>query len=96
MKERTSRKNKMRISRQDTSSHEYTNSNTRDRIPKGRVVNPNPDPSVSQRYRYGSGSGSGSRSFYHQAKIVRQTLIPTVFCDFFTTFYLRKIMYMYR
>jgi hypothetical protein len=30
--------------------------------------------SISQRY----GSGSGSRSFYHQAKIVRKTLIPTV------------------
>jgi hypothetical protein len=25
----------------------------------------------------GSGSGSGSGSFYHQAKIVRKTLIPT-------------------
>jgi hypothetical protein len=28
--------------------------------------------------RYGSGSGSGS--FYHQAKIVRITVIPTVLC----------------
>jgi hypothetical protein len=28
-------------------------------------------------------------SFYHQAKIIRKTLIPTV-CDFFWTFYLRK------
>jgi hypothetical protein len=28
--------------------------------------------SISQRYRSGSGS------FYHQAKIVRKTLIPTV------------------
>ncbi len=47
--------------------------------------NPDPDPHVfgppgsgsgtnSQRY----GSGSGSRSFYHQPKIVRNTLIPTV------------------
>jgi hypothetical protein len=56
---------------------------------------PNPDPldpnvfgtpgSVSGpiSHRYGSGSGS----FYHQAKIVRKTLIPT-FCDFFLTFYL--------
>ncbi len=49
---------------------------------------PNPDPSdpnvfgppgfrsgsISQRY----GSESGSGSFYHQAKIVRKTLIPTV------------------
>jgi hypothetical protein len=45
---------------------------------------PNPDPanphvfglpgsgSISQRY------GSGSRSFYHEAKIVRKTLISTV------------------
>jgi hypothetical protein len=32
-----------------------------------------PDPLVR---RYGSGSGSGS--FYHTAKIVRKTLIPTV------------------
>jgi hypothetical protein len=31
-----------------------------------------PPGSVSQRYGYGSGS------FYHQAKIVRKTLIPTV------------------
>jgi hypothetical protein len=30
--------------------------------------------SASQRYGYGSGSGS----FYHQAKIVRKTLLPTV------------------
>jgi hypothetical protein len=41
---------------------------------------PNPDPHVfvppgsgSNSQRYGSGSGS----FYHQAKIVRKTLIPT-------------------
>ncbi len=55
--------------------------------PKTSVVDPNPDPpdphvfgppgsgSISQRY--GSGSGSGSGSFYHQAKKVRKTLIPT-------------------
>jgi hypothetical protein len=30
-----------------------------------------------------------SGSFYQQAKIVRKTLIPTVF-DFFMTFFLRK------
>ncbi len=38
--------------------------------------------SISQRY----GSGSGSGSFYHQAKIVRKTLIPTalrLLFDFF-------------
>jgi len=48
---------------------------------------PNPDPldphvfgppgSTSQRY------GSGSGFFYHQAKIVRYTLIPTVLCLLF-------------
>ncbi len=51
---------------------------------------PDPDPSdphvfrppgsgsgsISQRY--GSGSGSGSGSFYHHAKIVRKTLIPSI------------------
>ncbi len=50
------------------------------------VADPNPDP--SDRHVFGplgppgSGSGSisqryGSGSFYHQAKIVRKTLIPT-------------------
>jgi hypothetical protein len=51
--------------------------------PKSSVADPDPsDPYVfgppgsgSARQRYGSGSGS----FYHQAKIVRKTLIPTVF-----------------
>jgi hypothetical protein len=34
-----------------------------------------PDPgSISTRY----GSGSGAGSFYHQAKIVRKTFIPTI------------------
>jgi hypothetical protein len=58
------------------------------------VADPNPDPdpqdphvfgppgsgSSSQRYGSGSGSGScsGSGSFYHHAKIVRKTLIPTI------------------
>ena len=56
--------------------------------------NPDPDPpdphvfgppgsgsgSTSQMYGSGSGScsGSGSGSFYHHAKIVRKTLIPTI------------------
>jgi hypothetical protein len=35
------------------------------------VFGPPGSGSISQRY------GSGSRSFYHQAKIVRKTLIPT-------------------
>ncbi len=44
---------------------------------------PDPDPHVfgppgsgSTSPRYGSGYGSGS--FYHHAKIVRKTLIPTI------------------
>jgi hypothetical protein len=44
---------------------------------------PNPDPYVFGPPGYRSGSisqrhGSGSGSFYHQTKIVRKTLIPTV------------------
>ncbi len=59
------------------------------RIQKSSVADPDPlDPyvfgpsgsgSISQRY------GSKFGSFYHQAKIVRKTLIPTVLfllCDF--------------
>ncbi len=42
--------------------------------PDAYVFGPPGSGSASQRY----GSGSGSRSFYHQAKIVRKTLIPTV------------------
>ncbi len=64
---------------------------------------PNPDPlvfgapgsgsgSISQRY--GSGSGSGSGSFYHQAKKVRKTLIPTALWLLFD-FLSLKMMYMY-
>ncbi len=64
-----------------------------------KSVFPDPDPpdphvhgppgsgSISQRY------GSGSGSFYHHAKIVRKTLIPTILC-LFLTFYLWKMMYM--
>jgi hypothetical protein len=60
---------------------------------------PDPDPpdthvfgppgfgSTSQRY----GSGAGSGSFYHHAKIVRKTLIPTILW-LFLTFYLWKMM----
>ncbi len=42
---------------------------------------PNPDPYVFGPPESGSGSTShryGSGSFYHQAKIVRKTLIPAV------------------
>jgi hypothetical protein len=44
--------------------------------PDPHVFGPHGPGFTSQRY--GSGSGSGSGSFYHQAKIVRKTLIPTV------------------
>jgi hypothetical protein len=37
------------------------------------LLDPDPDPLIRGTYRYGSGS------FYHHAKIVRKTLIPTVF-----------------
>jgi hypothetical protein len=64
------------------------------------VADPDPDPhvfgppgsgsgSTSQRYGSGPGScsGSGSGSFYHHAKIVRKTLIPTILL-LFLTFYI--------
>jgi hypothetical protein len=38
--------------------------------------------SISQRSGSGSGFGSSSGSFYHHAKIVRKTLIPTFFLLF--------------
>jgi hypothetical protein len=61
-------------------------------MPKSSVADPDPDPpdprvfgppgsgSTSQRYGSGSGScsGSGSGSFFHHAKIVRKTFIPTI------------------
>jgi hypothetical protein len=42
------------------------------------LLDPDPGPIV----RYGSGPGSGSRSFFHQAKIVIKTFIPTAFSLF--------------
>jgi hypothetical protein len=55
-------------------------------IQESSVPAPDPDPpdphvfgppgSGSTSQRYGSGSGSGS--FYHHAKIVRKTLIPSI------------------
>jgi hypothetical protein len=45
--------------------------------------------SVSASQMYGSGSGS----FYHQAKMLRKTFIPTgtvLFCGFFMTFIFEK------
>jgi hypothetical protein len=40
--------------------------------PDPQIFGPPGSGSINQRY------GSGSGSFYHQAKIVRKTLIPTV------------------
>ncbi len=63
---------------------------------KASVGDPDPDPHVFEPPGSGSGStsqryGSGSGSFYHYAKIVRKTLIPTILW-LFLTFYLWKIM----
>jgi hypothetical protein len=53
--------------------------------PKNESSVADPDPyvfeplrSVSTGYGSGSVSGSGSGSFYHQAKVVRKTLIPVL------------------
>ncbi len=43
---------------------------------KSNVADPDPDLHVFGPH--GSGSGSASGSFYHHAKIVRKTLIPTI------------------
>jgi hypothetical protein len=58
-----------------------------------RVMDPDPwnpydfgppgSESVGQRY--------GTGTLYHQEKIVRKTLF-LLFCDFFMTFYVRKMM----
>ncbi len=55
--------------------------------PDPRVFGPPGSGSGSTSQRYGSGSGS----FYHHAKIVRKTLIPTVL-RLFLNFYLWKMM----
>jgi hypothetical protein len=44
--------------------------------PDPHVFGPPRSGSGSTSQRYGSGSGSGS--FYHRAKIVRKTLIPSI------------------
>ncbi len=49
-----------------------------DSDPDPHVFGPPGSGSTSQRYRSGSYSRSGSGSFYHHAKIVRKTLIPTI------------------
>jgi hypothetical protein len=62
----------------------YFNSNLQGSVadPDPHVFGPSGSGSTSQRYGSGSGSGSGScsgsGSFYHHAKIVRKTLIPTI------------------
>jgi hypothetical protein len=48
--------------------------------------------SISQRY--GSGSGFGSGSFYHQAKIVTKTLIPTALRLHTKMSWIRKTVYL--
>jgi hypothetical protein len=50
--------------------------------PDSHVFGPPGSGSISQKYGFGSGSGSGS--FYHHPKIVRKTLIPTIFVTFLT------------
>jgi hypothetical protein len=52
--------------------------------PDPHVVGPSGSGSGSTSQRYGSGSGFGSGSFYHHAKIVRKTLIPTILWLFLT------------
>jgi hypothetical protein len=47
--------------------------------PDPRVFGPPGSGSTSERYGSGSCFGSGSGSFYHHAKIVRKTLIPTIY-----------------
>jgi hypothetical protein len=57
------------------------------------VVGPPRSGSISQSYGSGTGSGSGpgSGSFYHQAKIVRKTLIPIVLCLLLNFFIFKKL-----
>ncbi len=52
-----------------------------------------PDPDPPDPHVFGS-PGAGSGSFYHHAKIVRKTLIPTILW-LFLTFYLWKMILMY-
>ncbi len=42
--------------------------------PDPHVLGPPGSGSISQRYGSGFGTGTGSGSFYHQAKIIRNTL----------------------
>ncbi len=47
--------------------------------PDPHVFGPSGSGSRSNSQRYGSGPGSGSGSFFHQAKIVIKTFLPTAF-----------------
>ncbi len=49
----------------------------KDPILVSSVADPDSNPDPSDPYVFGP-PGSGSGSLYHQAKIVRKTLIPTV------------------
>jgi hypothetical protein len=77
---------KQKIVKTITACTESTNLNIINSVPNPDPPDPHvfgPSGSISQRY------GSGSGSFYQLAKIVRKTLIPTVF-DFFWTFIFEK------
>jgi hypothetical protein len=79
-------------------------SNDQTRTVVSNVADPNPDldpsdpnifgppgsrsGSISQSH--GTGAGSGSGSFYHQAKIVRKPLIPTILLLFHDFLSLKK------
>ncbi len=60
-------------------------------LPDPHVFGPPGSGSWSISHKYGSGSCSWSGSFDHEVKIVRKTLI-LLFCDFFLTFYLWKML----
>ncbi len=78
----------------DNSSVADPDPNTDPDPPDPHVFGPPGSGSGSISQRNGSGSGSGSVSFYHQAKKVRKTLIPTALGRLFD-FLSLKMMYMY-
>ncbi len=83
-------RNKVSISKAGTNKQDQIFTS----VPDPRVFGPPGSGSTSQRFGSGSCSGSGSGSFFHHAKIVKKTLIPTILWLFFT-FYLCKMMYMW-
>jgi hypothetical protein len=58
------------------------------------VFGPSGSWSGSIGQRYGSRSRSGYEPFYHQAKIVLKKTWFRLVCNFFTTFYFWKMMYV--